>query len=126
MRWKRGRRRSNIEDRRGQRPGGGAFRGGIGTIVIALALGYFPGIDPSTLLKLGEGPGSAQTCEEPRLLLFTGPVRSACVIAHRIGHHVQTLPGTSKSACTGSRRASSTAMPVNVRLTASKAAFPIT
>ena len=177
MRWKRGRRSSNIEDRRGQRLGGGAFKGGIGTVVVALALGYFLGIDPSILLKLGEGMGSAQTTrvdyqptpeeaelaefvsvvladtedtwreifkragrtyEEPRLVLFAGSVRSACgmasaamgpfycpadkkvyidlsffsdlkkrhgapgdfaqayVIAHEIGHHVQTLLGTSK------------------------------
>ncbi len=177
MRWKRGRRSSNVEDRRGQRLGGAAFKGGIGTVVVALALGYFLGIDPSILLKLQEGIGSPQTTEvdyqptpeeaemadfvsvvladtedtwreifkragrtyeEPRLVLFAGSVRSACgmasaamgpfycpadkkvyidlsffsdlrqrhgapgdfaqayVIAHEIGHHVQTLLGTSK------------------------------
>ena len=177
MRWKRGRRSSNIEDRRGRRVGGGLFKGGIGTIVVALALGYFLGIDPSVLLQVTQGLGPAETTqvdyqptpeeaeladfvsvvladtedtwreifkragrtyEEPRLVLFSGSVRSACgmasaamgpfycpadnkvyidlsffsdlkrrhgapgdfaqayVIAHEIGHHVQTLLGTSK------------------------------
>ena len=177
MRWRKGRRSSNIEDRRGQRLRGGAFKGGIGTIVVALALGYFLGIDPSVLLQLqqGLGPSTAtetdyqptpeeaeladfvsvvladtedtwreifssagRTYEEPKLVLFSGSVRSACgmasaamgpfycpadrkvyidlsffsdlrrrhgapgdfaqayVIAHEVGHHVQTLLGTSK------------------------------
>lgn len=177
MRWRKGRRSSNIEDRRGQRLRGGAFKGGIGTIVVALALGYFLGIDPSVLLQLQQGLGSAtttetdyqptpeeaeladfvsvvladtedtwreifskagRTYEEPKLVLFSGSVRSACgmasaamgpfycpadqkvyidlsffsdlrqrhgapgdfaqayVIAHEVGHHVQTLLGTSK------------------------------
>ena len=177
MRWKRGRRSSNIEDRRGRRVGGGLFKGGIGTIVVALALGYFLGIDPSVLLQVTQGLGPAETTqvdyqptpeeaeladfvsvvladtedtwreifkragrtyEEPALVLFSGSVRSACgmasaamgpfycpadkkvyidlsffsdlkrrhgapgdfaqayVIAHEIGHHVQTLLGTSK------------------------------
>jgi len=61
MRWKTGRRSSNIEDRRGQRVRRGAFRGGIGTIVIALALAYFLGIDPRVLLQMQQGVGSATT-----------------------------------------------------------------
>lgn len=177
MRWRKGRRSSNIEDRRGQRLRGGAFKGGIGTIVVALALGYFLGIDPSVLLQLQQGLGpstvtetdyqptpeeaeladfvsvvladtedtwreifssAGRTYEEPKLVLFSGSVRSACgmasaamgpfycpadrkvyidlsffsdlrrrhgapgdfaqayVIAHEVGHHVQTLLGTSK------------------------------
>ncbi|MGB5261702.1 MAG: neutral zinc metallopeptidase [Gammaproteobacteria bacterium] len=177
MRWRKGRRSSNIEDRRGQRLRGGALKGGIGTVVIALALGYFLGIDPAVLLQLQEGLGPAatteteyrptpeeaelaefvsvvladtedtwreifssagRTYEEPKLVLFSGSVRSACgmassamgpfycpadqkvyidlsffadlkrrhgapgdfaqayVIAHEVGHHVQTLLGTSK------------------------------
>ena len=177
MRWRKGRRSSNIEDRRGQRLRGGALNGGIGTVVIALALGYFLGIDPSVLLQLQQGLAPATTTqtdyqptreeaeladfvsvvladtedtwreifrnagrsyEEPKLVLFSGSVRSACgmassamgpfycpadrkvyidlsffadlkrrhgapgdfaqayVIAHEIGHHVQTLLGTSK------------------------------
>ena len=177
MRWRRGRRSSNIEDRRGQRLGGGLFKGGIGTIVVALALGYFLGIDPSVLMQLGQGLGQGVTTEvdyqptpeeaeladfvsvvladsedtwheifknagltyeEPKLVLFSGSVKSACgmasaamgpfycpadrkvyidlsffadlrkrygapgdfaqayVIAHEVGHHVQTLLGTSQ------------------------------
>ncbi len=63
MRWRTGRRSSNIEDRRGSRAGVGAFKGGVGTIVIALALGYFLGVDPSVLLQLTQGFGPAETGE---------------------------------------------------------------
>lgn len=56
MRWKGGRRSSNIEDRRGQPLRAGALKGGLGTIVIVLALGYFLGVDPSVLLQLAGGP----------------------------------------------------------------------
>jgi predicted metalloprotease len=55
MRWKTGRRSSNIEDRRGRRLRGGAVKGGIGTIVIALALAYFLGVDPQVLLQMQQG-----------------------------------------------------------------------
>jgi predicted metalloprotease len=55
MRWRDGRRSSNIEDRRGQSLRAGVFKGGIGTLVIALALGYFFGVDPSVLLQLAGG-----------------------------------------------------------------------
>ena len=176
MRWRKGRRSSHIEDRRGSRISSGGFKGGIGTIVIALALGYFLGIDPMTVIKMQTGGGSAttttdwkptaaeqeaadfvsvvladtedtwntifsnagQTYQEPKLVLFSGQVSSACgmasaamgpfycpgdkkvyidlaffddlkrrhgapgdfaqayVIAHEVGHHVQTLLGTSK------------------------------
>ena len=47
----------NVEDRRG---GGGSIgRGsvGIGTLVIALAAGYFFGIDPAVILGLASSPG---------------------------------------------------------------------
>jgi predicted metalloprotease len=63
MRWKRGRRSSNIDDRRGKRLRGGAFKGGIGTIVIALVLGYFLGIDPQVLLQLQQGGAPAVSQE---------------------------------------------------------------
>jgi len=56
MRWRGGRRSSNIEDRRGTRlRGGRALKGGVGTIVITLALAYFLGIDPQVLLQLQQG-----------------------------------------------------------------------
>jgi hypothetical protein len=63
MRWRTGRRSSNIEDRRGRRLRGGAFKGGIGTIVIVLALGYFLGIDPQILLQMQQGIGPEMTGE---------------------------------------------------------------
>ena len=49
MKWRGGRRSSNIEDRRGARPRG-LVGGGIGTIVLILAALYF-GIDPSFLIE---------------------------------------------------------------------------
>ncbi|MEJ2310150.1 MAG: zinc metallopeptidase [Gammaproteobacteria bacterium] len=67
MRWRSGRRSSNIEDRRASGPsgmrfpfpaGGGGRRGGkvgIGTIVIALVVMYFLGINPLELLSGGGG-----------------------------------------------------------------------
>ena len=63
MRWRTGRRSSNIEDRRGSPARVGVFRGGIGTIVIVLALGYFLGVDPAVLLQLTQGLGPAETGE---------------------------------------------------------------
>jgi predicted metalloprotease len=63
MRWRTGRRSSNIEDRRGQRRRAGAFKGGIGTVVIALALAYFLGIDPQVLLQMQQ-VGAPMTTDE--------------------------------------------------------------
>jgi predicted metalloprotease len=63
MRWRTGRRSTNIEDRRGSPARIGVFKGGIGTIVIVLALGYFLGIDPGILLQLTQGPGPVETGE---------------------------------------------------------------
>jgi hypothetical protein len=65
MRWRTGRRSSNIEDRRGRPARVGAFKGGIGTVVVALALGYFLGVDPSVLLKLTQGLGGPAETSEP-------------------------------------------------------------
>lgn len=53
MRWKNGRRSSNIEDRRGRRIPGGIKGGGIGILLLALVGMYF-GIDPSFILNMGE------------------------------------------------------------------------
>jgi predicted metalloprotease len=81
MRWKTGRRSSNIEDRRGQRRRVGTFKGGIGTIVIALALAYFLGIDPQVLLQMQQGvapvatqEGRAPTPQEQQLAEFVSVV----------------------------------------------------
>jgi predicted metalloprotease len=65
MRWERGRRYGGIEDRRGMRGPGVVGGGGIGLIAVALA-GYFLfGINPLTILEVGnqvmpttQGPGS--------------------------------------------------------------------
>lgn len=188
MKWRTGRRSSNIEDRRGESPGygGGMPRiplrlgrggkgGGLALIVVVLVAMYF-GIDPSVILtgvvgptgttQVDSGPRPTQENElaefvsvvladtedtwnalfkaggkdyrEPRLVLFTGLVHSACgtaqaamgpfycpldqkvyidlsfyddlrqrfgapgdfaqayVIAHEVGHHVQTLLGISQ------------------------------
>lgn len=178
MRWERGRRSENIEDKRGMRMGGrGLAGGGIGAIVLALVAMYF-GVDPSVVLNQAGGlagapqetsapapsspeearlkdfmsvvladtedvwgglfQGSGQVYEQPRLVLFSGAVQSACghasaamgpfycpgdrklyldmsffndlanrhdapgdfaqayVLAHEVGHHVQTLLGISE------------------------------
>ena len=177
MRWRSGRRSSNVEDRRGRRIGRKTAGGGLGVLVIALIAMYF-GVDPSVFLNQ-QGPPSVgtssysdstsntpedrqlvefvsvvladtedtwnalfqrwdKTYTEPTLVLFSGAVESACgyaqaavgpfycprdqkvyidlsfyndlknrfrapgdfaqayVIAHEIGHHVQTLLGISE------------------------------
>ena len=127
MQWRNRRQSSNVEDLRGG-GGGGMGRalpvgGGIGTLVIALAI-YFLGGDPSVVLNqapparnpntsvsrpAGNGAGAAQndeakqfvsvvlagtedvwgdifqkmgkTYRQPKLVLFSGQVRSACGVA---------------------------------------------
>ena len=120
MRWKTGRRSSNVEDRRGRRISGGGIKGGgIGIVLLALVGMYF-GIDPSIILNsnlLQDGGTQQQTervanpeedrladfvsvvladtedtwetifreagstYEKPKLVLFTGSVKSACGFA---------------------------------------------
>jgi len=60
MRWRDGRRSSNIEDRRGARAGPKLLGGGIGTIVLVLVAMYF-GVDPTPLLQGMQGAGSASS-----------------------------------------------------------------
>jgi predicted metalloprotease len=55
MRWERGRRSENVEDRRGIRISRGVAGGGIGTVVLVLLALYF-GIDPSVILDQGQVP----------------------------------------------------------------------
>jgi uncharacterized protein len=175
MRWEAGRRSTNIEDRRGLGMGtiGG---GGIGMLLIVLAVSCLTGTNPLALLQMAEQVAPQQTQEvptgapagdpaaefvavvlgdteetwnrvfqssgrryqEPVLVLFEGSVQSACggassasgpfycpadqkvyldlsffreldqrfgapgdfaqayVIAHEVGHHVQTLLGISE------------------------------
>ncbi len=61
MRWRGGRRSSNIEDRRGQRATPKMLGGGIGTIALILVAWYF-GIDPTPLL---EGMQAGSSSSEP-------------------------------------------------------------
>ena len=118
MRWQGQRQSENVEDRRGLGPahiGGGL---GLGGIVLVLAVSYFTGVNPLTLLELMSGlqsttqpsiesvptgpvqdeigrfasvvladtedtwrqllPGTGRQYENPRLVLFTGAVQSAC------------------------------------------------
>ena len=113
MKWLNGRQSSNVEDRRGI---GGALpvTGGIGTLLVALAI-YFMGGDPSVVLQpsgSSNAPVSRQAPQndagkrfvalvlgdtedvwqqifkqqgrnyrEPKLVLFSGRVQSACGIA---------------------------------------------
>ncbi|MGD9057265.1 MAG: neutral zinc metallopeptidase [Desulfobacterales bacterium] len=186
MRWRSGRRSTNVEDRRRVRVSPKAAGGGIGIVVIALIAMYF-GVDPSIFLSQ-VGPTSSvntqqstrqipaaenelaefvsvvladtedtwkglfnqmgKTYREPRLVLFSGAVQSACgfaqaamgpfycpadqkvyidlsfyqdlknrhgapgdfaqayVIAHEIGHHVQTLLGISEKVHSARKRLS--------------------
>jgi uncharacterized protein len=174
MRWEGGRRSTNIEDRRGLGMGtiGG---GGIGMLLIVLAVSCLTGTNPLALLQMAEQVAPQQTqqvptgaptndpaaefvsvvlgdteetwnrifqsagrrYQEPVLVLFEGQVQSACggassasgpfycpadqkiyldlsffreldqrfgapgdfasayVVAHEVGHHVQTLLGVS-------------------------------
>lgn len=64
MRWERGRRSSNIEDRRGTPARSGLVGGGIGTIVIILIALYL-GIDPSFLLQGVDSVSTRQTSPAP-------------------------------------------------------------
>ena len=59
MRWKGGRRSSNIEDRRGARAPK-LLGGGIGTIVLVLVAMYF-GVDPAPLLETMQNTGGGST-----------------------------------------------------------------
>ena len=71
MRWQRGRRSTNVEDRRGRSPRGRLLGGGLGTIVILLVGMYF-GVDLSFLVQglqsssVSTQGGSVPTAEELR------------------------------------------------------------
>ncbi|MGH9218133.1 MAG: KPN_02809 family neutral zinc metallopeptidase [Vicinamibacterales bacterium] len=200
MRWEGGRRSTNIEDRRGIGMGtiGG---GGIGMLLIVLAVSCLTGTNPLALLQMAEQVAPQQTQEvptgaptndpaaefvsvvlgdteetwtrvfrsagrdyqEPVLVLFDGAVQSACgnasaasgpfycpadrkvyldlsffreldqrfgapgdfaaayVIAHEVGHHVQTVLGISgqvRDSQQGQSRAGANQMSVAMELQA--------
>lgn len=65
MRWRGGRRSSNIDDRRGVRSGSRVVGGGLGTIVLVLVAMYF-GVDPSFLIDgLQSSTSSSQSDVRP-------------------------------------------------------------
>ncbi|HET19143.1 MAG TPA: flagellar biosynthesis protein FlgM [Chromatiales bacterium] len=67
MKWRTGRRSSNIEDRRQVRLGG-TGRIGLGGLLIALLVGWLFGVDPAMLLQLiggGGGPVTEQVRVSP-------------------------------------------------------------
>jgi predicted metalloprotease len=65
MRWRSGRRSSNIDDRRGRRvTRRGAAGGGLGVLVLALAAIYF-GVDPSVVLQNVPSTGTVTTERVP-------------------------------------------------------------
>ncbi|MDP1767459.1 MAG: neutral zinc metallopeptidase [Nitrospirota bacterium] len=119
MRWEGQRESTNVEDRRGMSPArvGGVGGLGIGGIILVLAVSYFTGTNPLTLLNMLDGvqnmtesstssePGRigapsdqlgkfasvvladtettwtgllGQGYENPRMVLFSGAVQSAC------------------------------------------------
>ena len=66
VQW-RGRRQSgNVEDRRGMRPGGLAVGGGIGTVLVVLAISLLTGTDPRDVVQVIQpGGGQAQPTGSP-------------------------------------------------------------
>ncbi len=60
MRWRSGRRSSNVDDRRGRRVGRPAFKGGISILVIAVVAMFF-GVDPLTILNIVQNVETPQT-----------------------------------------------------------------
>lgn len=197
MRWRRGRRSTNVEDRRGQRPrmriplpGGRKGQGlklGGGMTIIVLIIGLLLGADPLALLQMLTGGGApvprqstpttapppndeaadfiavvlgdtedvwkqifanaGERYQPPTLVLFSDAVQSACgfntaatgpfycppdqkvyldlsffrqlqqlgapgdfaqayVIGHEVGHHIQTITGTSQQVRQAQARAS--------------------
>jgi predicted metalloprotease len=86
MKWTRGNRSENLEDRRGQRAGlGGRLPGGVGGmglggIVLVLAIAYFTGQNPLTLLAAIDD-GGAQGPMDPAAA--TAPVQESAAEAER-------------------------------------------
>ena len=73
MRWQEQRQSENVEDRRGLGPAGIGGGLGIGGIVLVLAVSYFTGVNPLTLLELMRGLHS--TTQPTMASAPTGPVQ---------------------------------------------------
>ena len=184
MRWQRGRRSTNVDDRRGRTTRRAVAGGGVGMIILAV-IAMFLGVDPRTVMQIGgqltggqqtqqapPSPEQDQEAEfvkvvladtedtwhpifkqmgreyvEPTLVLFSGATQSACgyadsamgpfycpgdqqvyidlnfyqemknkfgapgdfaqayVVAHEVGHHVQTILGISEQVQRAKRQA---------------------
>lgn len=194
VQWRRGRRSSNVDDRRGTRVRKGAVGGGVG-LLIMIIVAWLLGVDPRQILQIAESAGPATTesyeptaeenrtaefvsamladtedtwnaifadqgweFREPTLVLFTGATESACgfagsavgpfycprdqqiyidlsffqdlaerfgapgdfarayVLAHEVGHHVQTLRGISAQVREEQQRAPARANELQVRM----------
>ena len=90
MRWERGRRSENVEDRRGMPVRrGGMVGGGIGTVLIVLAVSYFLGVDPSLLLQSVPTDTTALP-QEPAPGLVPGQDPQADFVATVLGYTEDT------------------------------------
>jgi predicted metalloprotease len=115
MRWRGGRRSTNIEDRRGKKAG--LLGGGIGTVVVILAAMYF-GIDPNLLMQgletvsvstsSGTQPGSEDLKNDPMadmisvVVADTEDVWSTIFAEEGLRYEEPTLvlfSGSTRSAC---------------------------
>jgi predicted metalloprotease len=163
MRWKRGTRSRNLEDRRRARPRrslGGRGRLSLGGALVILVLGLVFKQDVSGLLGLFAGGAPVQQSESvsatpgeerlvdfvsfvlddaqttwaallPRygasyrnatLVLFRDAIQSACgfaqayLLAHQVGHHLQTVLGTEAEVRRAQRQRPDLANALSVRL----------
>jgi len=102
VRWQGQRQSENIEDRRGLGPAsiGGVGGLGIGGIVLVLAVSYFTGVNPLTLIDMMSGLQS--TTEAPIDTVPTGPVKdeigrfASVVLADTEDTWQQLLPKTGR------------------------------
>ncbi len=68
MRWRKGRRSANVEDRRGMRMGGAGVKLGGGTLVVVMVVGLLLGQNPLQLLGMltGDGGLGSSVSQAPR------------------------------------------------------------
>ena len=98
MKWRGGRRSSNIEDRRGAKPRGGLVGGGLGTIVLVLIAMYF-GVDPTFLLQglqstsVPSSTGSTPTAEDLKNDPLADMVSVVIADTEDVWHEIFTASG---------------------------------